>query len=353
LDWCWSGLNLTNATLTLTNGVAVGLYGASGTTLREGAKFISEGTPVNLNRLARYEAVQEQSYLWGAAPLVVFGNSASSSYPEVRLTFTDVSVMGNSVSRRNLLSGSSAFSPLAISHSQVRGLYQHLDDSTVSTYQSLNWTNNVFERCTLELQHWGYYAPFSLAFYNNLFVKGTNFFYTPSSSYSLYWTVKDCLFDSDSLTHSGQARITNSNNGYRTNLSTLQGGTSNKVNLVITYQAGLATNWYGVRGTYYYPTSGGANSLTNLFNAGSRNATNAGLFHFTTTTNQVDIGYHLVAADANGNPLDYDGDGSPDYFEDRNGNGNGADDPTSWQSYNSPNGLVGNPAIQVFTPLKP
>ena len=34
LDWCWSGLNLTNATLTLTNGVAVGIYGVKGTVLR-------------------------------------------------------------------------------------------------------------------------------------------------------------------------------------------------------------------------------------------------------------------------------------------------------------------------------
>ena len=66
LDYCWSGLNLTNAsTLTMTNGVAVGMYGTTGTTLRNGGKFFSEGTPVNLNRVVRYHAVQEQSYYWG------------------------------------------------------------------------------------------------------------------------------------------------------------------------------------------------------------------------------------------------------------------------------------------------
>ena len=339
LDYCWSGLNLTNATLTLTNGVAVGFYGASGTKLRTGAKFISQGTPANLNRLARYEAVQERSYLWGAAPVEVFNNSANSPYPEARLTFTDVSMMGNSPSRRNLVSGNTALRPLAISHSQLRGLYLHLDDSTVSTYQSLNWTNNVFERCTLELLHWGYYAPFSLTFYNNLFVKGTNYFYTPSLTYPLAWTVKDCLFDSDSLTHSGQPRITNSNNGYRTNLSTLQGGSSNKTNLLISYQAGPATNGYGVLEAFYYPTNGGTSSLTNLFNTGSRSATNAGLYHFTTTTNQVkeagsvvDIGFHYVALNASSQPADTDGDGLADYAEDRNGNGAGTDDPYSWTS---------------------
>jgi hypothetical protein len=55
------------------------------------------------------------------------------------------------------------------------------------------------------------------------------------------------------------------------------------------------------------------------------------LYHFTVLTNQtkagllgngqVSIGYHYVAVDANGNPVDTDGDGMPDYGEDSNGNG--------------------------------
>jgi hypothetical protein len=35
----------------------------------------------------------------------------------------------------------------------------------------------------------------------------------------------------------------------------------------------------------------------------------------------VDIGYHYVATDTNGIPLDSNGDGIPDYIEDANGNG--------------------------------
>ena len=35
----------------------------------------------------------------------------------------------------------------------------------------------------------------------------------------------------------------------------------------------------------------------------------------------MDIGYHYVATDAYGNPLDSNGDGIPDYLEDVNGNG--------------------------------
>ncbi len=59
-----------------------------------------------------------------------------------------------------------------------------------------------------------------------------------------------------------------------------------------------------------------------------------------------------MATDANGNPLDFDGDGIPDYLEDYNGNGVFDTGETDWKTYNSPNGLTGIPGLQVFTPLK-
>jgi hypothetical protein len=90
---------------------------------------------------------------------------------------------------------------------------------------------------------------------------------------------------------------------------------------------------YGPYGRYYQPTS------SSLINAGSTNATNVALYHFTCTTNQVketnttvDIGPHWVGLDANGNLRDYDGDGIPDYYEDRNGNGSVNTGETDWQS---------------------
>src|SRR6185503_9840970 len=84
----------------------------------------------------------------------------------------------------------------------------------------------------------------------------------------------------------------------------------------------------------YYQTS------TNLFNMGSvTNAALRGLYHYTTQTNQVkeantalDIGFHYVATDGSGNPLDYDGDGLPDYYEDRDGDGSVDSGETDWQS---------------------
>jgi hypothetical protein len=112
-------------------------------------------------------------------------------------------------------------------------------------------------------------------------------------------------------------------------------------------------------GSWYYPTNDGM--LSTLIDAGSRWATNAGLYHFCTTTNQVkegatkvDIGCHFVAIDpSTGLPYDFDRDGIPDYIEDTNGDGfNDTGDLSDWKTYNSPNGLSPGSGLQVFTPLK-
>jgi len=142
--------------------------------------------------------------------------------------------------------------------------------------------------------------------------------------------VYDNLFDAVTL-GAAYYPVSNSNNGYdktTTKLPSSSGGDLTVTNL--DYQIGPL-------GNYYYPTSGG--DLFRLVNAGSRNATNAGLYHFTMRVDQtkeanttVDIGYHYLALDGNGNPLDNDSDGWPDYFEDRNGNGAVNTGETDWQS---------------------
>lgn len=89
----------------------------------------------------------------------------------------------------------------------------------------------------------------------------------------------------------------------------------------------------GPLGDYYHGS-------TNLVDRGSlTNAALAGLYHHTTRTNQtkeantrLDIGFHYVACDANGFPVDTDGDGLPDYLEDTNGNGVVGSGETDWQN---------------------
>ena len=327
LDYCWSGLNLTNSTLTLTNGVAVGIYGATGTSMRSSGRFVSEGSPLNLNRLVRYQTVHEQPVLWGSVGTKLIYNS--TTLPSVTLRFTDVSIMADTPGRRILYDPASyGANPLTIVHSQLRGVYESFGDQTASG-TVIAFTNNLMERCTFTWTQSDYYNPFTLYEYNNLFHNGTNSFSTTTNQPA--WTVKDNLFDCDSLTKTGSPTFTVGNNGYRSGLTSL-GGSGNKTGLVPDYVIGPL-------GNYYYPTNGSSTSLTNLFDAGSRSATNAGLYHFTVrvdlakeSNSTVDIGYHYVATDANGNPLDYDGDGQPDYLEDRNGNGTVESGETDWQS---------------------
>jgi hypothetical protein len=96
--------------------------------------------------------------------------------------------------------------------------------------------------------------------------------------------------------------------------------------VVVTNGYNWESSWFG---SFYLPTN------SPLIIAGSTTANLVGLDHFTTQTNQVpegtnivDIGYHYVATDQNGIPLDSNGDGIPDYLEDPAGNGSGNWDTT-------------------------
>jgi hypothetical protein len=181
---------------------------------------------------------------------------------------------------------------------------------------------------------------------------GGNIYLTPSQAATPV-SIKDCALDGTSVTASGYAAnpsyASYDYNAYTdaSNPFPLGGGND---------QQSVTFNWQtGHLGRFYLPTN------STLVNAGSLAANTAvGLYHFTTQTNQVketnstvDIGYHYVAWDIAGNkPVDTDGDGAPDYWEDRNGNGSADGGETDWQSYNSLNGLNGASALQVFTPLK-
>ena len=361
LDYVWTGLNLTNATLILTNGVAVAVIGAKGTTLKNGARFYSEGTPMNLNRLVRYSAVQEQPILLGATASSLIDVSGSPSpLPEVRLRFTDVSLLADSSTRRYLLANNGGvLSTLALTDCQLRGVYLNLFANYAGP-MTVALTNNLIQRGNLTWYQEnisGYYA-FTLNLYNNLFRQGSvSFTYKHNGT---TWTVKDNLFDPDTLSNSSTYSLAAGYNGYRNGLTSL-GGSGNKTGLTMDYQSGPAANWFGVLGGFYYPTTG--TNLATLIDAGSRSREAAALSHYSVKTATgtkegldasatVDIGYHWVGVNANNEPSDVDGDGPglADYLEDRNGNGLVDPGETDWQTPN--NGTSGAAGLQVFTPLK-
>jgi len=158
-------------------------------------------------------------------------------------------------------------------------------------------------------------------------------------------SVRDCSFDSTTFSlvdsFSSNPTYTDYNYNAYTN-ATNPFPLSSTNDVIMTNGFNWQPSWFG---NYYLP----ANSL--LIKAGDVSATNVGLYHFTTQTNQVpegtntvDIGYHYVATDSNGNPLDSNDDGIPDYLEDANGDGvYDAGDLGDWSNFLSMKVLITDP----------
>jgi len=192
-------------------------------------------------------------------------------------------------------------------------------------------TNCLFERSWITLS--GLVDPFDVQFRNNLFFGGKLELYQAAGG---NWIFKDNLFDHTTLLQNGSP-LDHAYNGYLSGSTAFSPPNTNDVVATLAWQPGPL-------GDYYQPTN------SPFINKGSvTDAANAGLFHYTTATNQVkeansrlDIGLHYIAVDANGNPLDTDADGLPDYLEDLNGNGliNVAETPFGITIENPLNGSV-------------
>jgi len=199
--------------------------------------------------------------------------------------------------------------------------------------------NNLFWRSTLTAAATNLAA--TLALTNNLVFGTAVNLLQPTNS---VWSAFNNDFDSCTITNS---TLTNGYNAYLNCSGRLNPTNANDIvsGTTLAYQTGTL-------GMFYQPTN------SPLINKGSTTADQVGLYHFTTQTNQVkeantivDIGYHYVAVDANGNPIDTDGDGIPDYLEDTNGNGIfDAGDLGDWLIGRF-NGLSTTNRLTVFTPL--
>jgi hypothetical protein len=375
LDYVWSNLTINSSvTLTLTNGVAVGVWGGTGITLGDAAQLISQGTPVTLNRLAPCALVQEQ-------PLTNMTKLMDSAFTygvgaTINLRFTDLPMLGGTAYyldfTENTASGSTV-GPLTFQDCQLRGgqLFIMFGGNSVPVYSTMlfNLNNNLLERCVYDLTRWAY-APAIVTnnVYNNLFWGGAiNLEYLlsdlDSPPYSTGpWNWYDNLFVNNSLSAYGTEDdyyllyyydyLVDGYNGF-VNTSGFEVSAGGDVTPSSTdFQVGAL-------GKYYYPTNGG--NLSSLLHVGSTTADQLGLFHYTMITtpgyegfSQVSIGFHYVAVDANGNPLDSNGDGIPDYLADSNGNGvfNSGVDLAAWASGTTNSDSTGAVGLKVYTPLK-
>jgi hypothetical protein len=344
IDYALGSCIITNATLTLTNGVAIATFDQSSISLYDNAQIVSHGKPERRNQICRYNMTQEQSTNWGNGAVnshtQIYGFQWGSTAPNGHFRFTDFNEYAGGGYHIYTADSMFVLDSLVVRDCNFNGGVVIFAGSEAGR---LGVTNNLFHRVAAQFV----YYP-SLNLHNNLF-KGSDCYFEPYAS-SNTWTLKDNSFDDTTIYQEGS--LVNSNNAYINCATRL---TPNAANDVVTNSF---TYHFGPLGNYYQPTNSA------LVNKGSiTNAALAGLYHHTTATNAlkeansiVDIGLHYVAANyATGVPEDYDGDGWGDWFEDINGNGtydSGAGE-SDWQTYNSMYGVGSGPGLQVFTPLRP
>ena len=246
LDYMWTTLNLDAATLVLTNGVAVANYGSQGTILKANANFYSEGSPVNMNRMVRPYAVQEQPVLLGSpgSTLRFFECYYNWEPTEMGFRFTEFALNAEEINKHHLFLNAGNL-PVTLSFTDCQFL-NFLHNWTVSSSDTaahtVSLTNNLWEYTFLiNYQDGSSWKPYTVNCYNNTFHLGNTWFSYLTNGTT--WTVKDNLFEGTALS-GGSYTFANSNNGYTTGVTVLTGGSNNKTNLVADYQTGSLGGYY-------------------------------------------------------------------------------------------------------------
>ncbi|HEX5219982.1 MAG TPA: hypothetical protein VFZ59_10485 [Verrucomicrobiae bacterium] len=336
LDFVFGGVNVTNATVTASNGVVIGTRNVNGYGLGIGnnAVFVSIGKPESPNRIVRYNLVQEQATTnWATSSREwrIYTGFPNSSFPSrVTTRFTHISTHA---------SGGENF---YTSDGQDAGVHCFKDtefhNGDVWSYRpTTSLTNCLLNRSGLNILDGD--ESINPSVRHCTFRGGTHNFARANGG---TWTFKDNLFDAVEIPFQ-EAVLIHDYNAYTTNSARLTNAAPRDIVLTVTnihFQAGTL-------GRFYLPTNLSSHwPLTNssatvaAYRGGSTNANLLGLWHFTCLTNNVketntvvDTGYHYVATDANGIPVDSgDGDGIPDYLEDFNGNGTLDSGETNWQN---------------------
>jgi Bacterial Ig domain len=333
LDYVFGGCNL-NSNLTFTAGTAVGWFedGSDpssgqpyGILLNAGANLSFNGNATQPCYFSRFAMAQEGANgNWlgsGWMGAIIF--AGSSPIPQLSANFTKWTDNTSGNIFRD--TGSSADGAAGFLNCEFYGGGYN---GGISTYEmsSLYFTNCLFFRSMINLWDSPNFTLENCTFYNGSLDMDRS---TP-----VFWLIENSSFDGTAINWSdaygGSSANTLMNyNAYNTNNLSWQtypwyppyNGTNEVVGTsdVMVTNFNWQTSWFG---NFYLPT----NSL--ILQMGSTNANQLGLYHFTTQTNQivngtniVDIGYHYVATDQYGNPLDSNGNGIPDYLEDSSGRG--------------------------------
>ena len=342
-----SSFVVTNATLTLTNGVVLGYYSDYGVWLQNSA-LISQGSPLQMDRFAYYNLVQEQSVILpgsdgpGDSLPINQNHTNYSQDPSIFLRFTTINVPQGAADA--LFTGENfEVTCMTLRDCEIYGAGSIWSENQTVNPSTFSLQNNLF----YETGMFAFYSSDTISLFNNLFCGTTNESVTEFNFTTGNVTNHDNVFESlPSVTLDG----TNGWNGFinmnTNNVSPLP-GTNDVVLSSFVWQTGPL-------GNFYQPTNSA------FISEGSQSAAAASLYHYTVLINQtiedgatnVTLGYHYVALGTNGLPLDSNGDGIPDYLEDANGNGiYDSGDLGNWAAGYTNADSSGAVGLQVFTPL--
>jgi hypothetical protein len=276
LDYLVSGVNVSSTTLTLGPGVAVATYGYVGLMAGTVATLISQGTALTHNQLCFYPAVQEQPVKLGGTLANTLMEWNGYSPPTVlNAQFTDFDGLAGML---NLVTGYSL-------QCQLRDCWIGPGSfEPQSPYTIQSFTNNLFERATLDVGTFDYMCP--VYFYNNT-VRYSTVQFDNDYGANGYRTIKDNLFDHSTLTVAYPNYVAYDHNAYFISSTSLLPHHTGDLTLFNLLYAN------GPLGNRYF-----ASAKPTLVDAGSRSVTAAGLWSYTILTNQipdsgmVDIGYH-------------------------------------------------------------
>jgi RHS repeat-associated protein len=319
IDLALGAVAFSNATMTVNAGTIIATFGTNNNTrallIGQGGVLSSTGTPNNPNWFVQFNTVQEQAYINWTRTTNGMISSEYQGAPQastINCRFTDFSMVS--------LDSPSFMAPTNTGPINFQDCEFHAGKLT-SWRPTINLTNCLLERVLTDLEP----KDGGTNYMRNCLVYGGNFIFAPSNS-----LVRDNLFDKTTITNWNG--YTGGFNAYITNLSRLAPATNDIIlSASPSYQAGPLG--------YYYQLNSSV-----LINADTNTtADQVGLYHYTVVTNivngseiketnsPVDISYHYVAVNTNGLPVDTDGDGLPDYLEDKNGNGNFDPGETDWR----------------------
>ncbi len=293
LDYALGDVIVTNATVGVSPGTVVGIFGVDngyysyGLSIGANAQLLCYGTAASMNHIVTYNTVQESSCEgWQVPTIASLTDYLGGAGGMFDVRFTDWSLIG----LPNVLH-------LLVAQSYPANLRDcQFHSGGIWTYfgPTINSTNCLFDRVYLTLYPEDYDAT---VLANNTFYGG-GLEMLPFGSW--HAVVKDNFFDQTFIVdHSSSYTYTGGYNAYRYGQSRMQPTCTND----LVFSLGYVPYQAGPLGSYYQVTN------SPLINRGSQTAAAADLANYTVLTNQapdtgtVDIGFHYATISA---PVAYD-----------------------------------------------